>query len=101
MTVTIKEIANLFNVSSETVEQIGSKQLFIISLKGKQYLISYRTIIGLVNAETNTLVLTGEKFSVTTSRHKSELLKMYANYQREIVDKDEFAAMRDKLEWMF
>lgn len=83
MSVKLKDIKKIFNLTQEC--QIGSKQLFFgYSDVYKRYIyISYHTIIAVKhNGQCH---ITSEKFSVTTSRHKSEIRKMES--QSIVVDK--------------
>lgn len=66
MSVTIKNIASQFNTTRDTVKQIGSKQLFIVSTPTGTVLVSYYTIVGKLVA--GTWYLTTKKYSVTTSK---------------------------------
>lgn len=77
MQVTKKTITTNFTV--ENVEQIGSKQLFKAynTYYGTGVYYSYRTIIAIkYNGQ---WWLTSEKFSSTTSRHKTEIQKLESN----------------------
>lgn len=68
MSVTKREIERRFNTSD--VEQVGSKQLFIVTTDTQTLLVSYYTIIGIyVGAR---WLLTTEKFSSTTSKQTNQ-----------------------------
>lgn len=83
MTVKLKDVKVTYILTN--AEQIGSKQLFYgYSEIYKRYIyISYRTIIAVKhNGQCH---ITSEKYSVTTSRHKSEIRKIES--QSIVVDK--------------
>lgn len=77
MKVTKKIIKELY--CTQRVEQVGAKQLFIAYLPRLVTFayISCRTVIGLKYGEE--WLITNEKFSSTTSRHKSEIQKLENN----------------------
>ena len=68
MPVTKKDIANIFNVPTTDITQIGSKQMFkVLSVKDKcLFLVSYRTIIGIYHD--NIWKITTKKYSITTTQ---------------------------------
>ena len=83
---TLKDIKARY--TGHSVEQVGSKQLFIVYTGyGKALVLSYDTIIGVYSDDT--LFLTTEKYSHTTSRHCSELSRMYKAKAVKRVDNDE------------
>jgi regulator of sigma D len=61
------------------IEQIDSKQLFVVNYPAKQLLVSYLTIVG-YRAQ-GAWLLTKAKYSHTTSKH----LNMFARHQQTIV----------------
>lgn len=77
MKVTKKTITAHFTV--DNVKQIGSKQLFKAynTYYGTGVYYSYRTIIAI--KYNGNWWLTSEKFSSTTSRHKTEIQRMENN----------------------
>lgn len=97
MKVTKKIIAELTGSPINQIEQVGSKQLFIVGdykVKGNlsseliaEFAYSYRTIIGVRPRTSSTWFITSKKFSITTSRHQSELKKMY---KPNVIDHEEF-----------
>lgn len=62
---TIKDIKNRF-FNYDSVEQVKSKQLFLVHYPSYSLLVSYRTIIGIAIAN-EPYQITTEKFSQTTS----------------------------------
>jgi len=71
MSVTIKDIKNRFNTLR--VEQVASKQLFIVDLVGGgRVLVSYYTIVGIYEGIWK---LTKEKYSRTTTRQLNSFAK--------------------------
>lgn len=63
-------------MSSCEVQQIGSKQAWIIRDQfGNKYLQSYNTIVSIYFADTREVLCLG-KWSVTTSRHQSEFERL-------------------------
>ena len=98
---TRKDIANQFGLPLDAIEQIGSKQLFIVdcssypnsfdSYSRKYYsvslLVSYKTIVGIYHTADSGWKLTSKKYSVTTTRQLSDFSKTYNTCR---VTEDEF-----------
>ena len=77
MSITIKDICNQFGVSKNLVEQIGHKQLFIVTINNCRLLVSYQTVIGkLLNGK---WYITKEKFSCTTSKQITQFINSCHN----------------------
>jgi hypothetical protein len=88
---TRKDIANQFGLPLNAVEQIDSKQLFIVdcssypnsfdSYSRKYYsvslLVSYRTIVGIYHTADSEWKLTSKKYSITTTRQLSDFSKTH------------------------
>lgn len=71
MKVTKKDISAIFGVPLSAIEQVGSKQLFVVNIASgdigyRHILVSYRTIIGFHDSEF--WHITTKKYSRTTSR---------------------------------
>lgn len=87
MPVTKKTISQL-QPNAEEITQVGSKQLFIVTLPtGLELIYSYRTIIA-YSLNGVKAYITEEKYSSTTSRHCTELSRMYPS--SEWIAMDEF-----------
>lgn len=56
-------------VSIDNIEQIGSKQMFIVSFDNYRLLYSYYTIVGV---QTITWFLTTKRYSVTTRKQLTQ-----------------------------
>lgn len=85
---TIKErIQYIYNVTSRDIEQVQSQNLFIVTMKGKRYLISYTTIIGI---ELDKWHFTTERYSPTTSRQLSKFKQGLARHEYIDVSPAEF-----------
>lgn len=54
------------------VEQVGYKQLFIVTQPDRQLLISYKTIVGYKYPANNVWLLTRAKYSPTTSKQLTQ-----------------------------
>lgn len=67
MSVTKKDIQNRFGGE---VEQVGNKQLFIVTFPAYQLLVSYHTIVGYRSE--GTWLLTKAKYSNTTSKQLTQ-----------------------------
>ena len=72
--VTKKDISDM---GFSNVYQYGFKQLFKADKNGYTFILSYRTIIGYFDSKTQTIFLTDEYFSSTTSRHKGFIRNNY------------------------
>ena len=83
--VTKKSIANKF--SPCTVEQLGSKQLFIVDKGSYCLLVSYYTAIGYRLAGDNCWTLTAQKYSATTSKQTTWFSR---NYNSQVADSEWF-----------
>ena len=59
------------------VYQYGFKQLFRADKNGYTFILSYRTIIGFMDNTTQTIFLTDEYYSSTTSKHKGFIRNNY------------------------
>lgn len=70
-----KDVAKAFNVSLDKVQQIGSKQLFIVYLEDINLLVSYLTAVGIFIPVNRTWYITKCKYSPTTSRQ----IKMFTS----------------------
>ena len=74
---TITDIKNIYPAA--TVEQVDSKQLFIVTLPSCiQLLVSYVTIVGIHYGNDKCWLLTLEKFSSTTSKQMTQFRHMYS-----------------------
>jgi hypothetical protein len=73
MTIKSKDIQLAYNVASNMVRQVKSKQLFIVdtSYLGR-LLVSYRTTIGLFH--NGVWYITNKKFSPTTSKQTTQFI---------------------------
>ena len=91
--ITNKRIQSIFGVAREQVEQVGSKQLFIVKLEGYSLLVSYTTIIG-INLRGGVWQLTKEKYSVTTSKQTSQFMSSYGGVR---VEPEELAQLLDSV----
>ena len=88
---TRKDIANQFGLPLNAIEQIGSKQLFIVycssypnsfdSYSRKYYsvslLVSYRTILGIYHTADSEWKLTSKTYSRTTTKQLSDFSKTH------------------------
>lgn len=70
--VTLKDIQAKYNDANK-VEQIGSKQLFIVTYNNYSLAISYRTIVAIKPADKFRWLITTEKYSITTLKHCNDL----------------------------
>lgn len=77
--VTKKDIAKSFNVSLDNVEQVQSKQLFIVYTSNAKLLVSYYTVIGVYEFNHCAWYITKEKYSTTTSRQITTFRNSIAN----------------------
>ena len=68
---------NIESMRFTTVHQYGFKQLFKADKNGYTFILSYRTIIGYMGGKTQTIFLTEEFYSVTTSKHKGFIRNNY------------------------
>lgn len=81
MSITIKTIQALY--PNATVEQVGSKQLFIVELEGSTLLLSYWIIVGYLLFDgcmagaglSRTWYLTPYKYSRTTSKQLTQFAR--------------------------
>lgn len=88
---TRKNVANQFGLPLNAIEQIGSKQLFIVdcssypgsydSYSRKFYsvslLVSYRTIVGIYHTADSEWKLTSRNYSATATRQLSDFSKTH------------------------
>lgn len=85
---TLKErIQYIYGVTAKDIEQEQSQNLFVVTMKGKRYLISYTTIIGV---ELDKWHFTTERYSSTTSRQLSGFKKGLARHEYIDVSPAEF-----------
>lgn len=101
MNITKKDVANQFGLPVAAIEQIGSKQLFIVDAANfedcfdsgtKKYynvrlLVSYRTIVGI--CKFGEWQITSEKFSPTTSKQLTQFLNSYNGVRVSVEDFDD------------
>ena len=79
MSVTVKDLAAMLNISRENIAQVDYKQLFIVTTDNNPAnLYSYYTKVGELNRAINTWTLTVAKHSQTTSKQ----LTQFANSRR-------------------
>jgi hypothetical protein len=69
MPVTKKDVQARFGGK---VEQVGSKQLFVVTQPSRQILVSYLTIVGYKYPANNVWLLTKTKYSTTTSKQLTQ-----------------------------
>jgi len=62
------------------VEQVGSKQLYILTRCGEMMAFSYRTIIA--RKCDGVVRITSERFSPTTTQHCNALARMFQHNER-------------------
>lgn len=81
---TKRTVANVFGTALHQVEQIGSKQLYIVRKSSGSYLVSYTTIVGKFifadDLHNNKWHLTAHKYSVTTSKQMTQFKRLYPNH---------------------
>lgn len=82
--VTKNDVANYYEVNLSSVEQIDSKQLFVVGVN----LISYLTVVGRYNPDIQAWELTDYNYSVTTSRQLTQFKRL--NHIRAITIKKQF-----------
>lgn len=79
--VTRKDIANQFGVTMDMVEQVGSKQLFIVKVQNSVDKWSYRSINDTILVSYHTIIgvqrdglwyITDKRYSVTTSKQTTQ-----------------------------
>lgn len=68
------ELANILNIDSSMIEQVGAKQLFVVRRSLNKELYSYRTKVGYSELVDGVVVwkLTTTKYSPTTSKQLSQ-----------------------------
>jgi len=76
MSVTKRDVCNQFH-NSINVEQVGKKQLFIVSYTGYRLLVSYYTIVGIATDLGGRWRLTKQRYRVTTSKQITQFLQMH------------------------
>jgi hypothetical protein len=88
MTIKSKDIQLAYNVASNMVRQVSSKQLFIVdtSYLGR-LLVSYKTTIGVFH--NGIWFITNEKFSPTTSKQTTQFINS-TTFEVKRVDKETF-----------
>ena len=83
-------IKRIYNVTAEDIEQEQARNLFVVTIKGKRYLISYTTIIGV---ELTKWYFTTERYSSTTSRQLASFKKGLARHEYIDVSPVEFQTL--------
>lgn len=68
------ELANILNIDKSMIEQVGSKQLFVVRRSLNKELYSYRTKVGYSELVDGIVVwkLTTTKYSPTTSKQLTQ-----------------------------
>lgn len=82
MRITKEKVATLFNIPTEHVSQVGSKQLFLATIRGELYIVSYLTIVGKFDRVSNKWLITSHKYSPTTSKQ----LTLFKRENHEVVE---------------
>ena len=70
--VTRKDLANRLGIPLDSIEQVDSKQLFIIYGHMADYLVSYYTIVGFRPSGNKVWKITTMKYSPTTSKQLNQ-----------------------------
>ena len=81
MSITKEKVANVFGIPTEHVTQVKSKQLFLASIRGELYVVSYLTIVGKFDRVSNKWLITSYKYSSTTSKQLTLFKRENPNHE--------------------
>lgn len=81
MSITKEKVATVFNIPTEHVTQVGSKQLFLASIRGELYVVSYLTIVGKLDRVSNKWLITSYKYSSPTSKQLTLFKRENPNHE--------------------
>lgn len=81
MSITKEKVATVFNIPTEHVTQVKSKQLFLASIQGELYVVSYLTIVGKFDRVSNKWLITSHKYISTTSKQLTLFKRENPNHE--------------------
>ena len=81
MSITKEKVATVFGIPTEHVTQVGSKQLYIASIRAELYVVSYLTIVGKLDRVSNKWLITSHKYSTTTSKQLTGFKRENPNHE--------------------
>ena len=81
MSITKEKVATVFGIPTEHVTQVKSKQLFLASIRGELYVVSYLTIVGKFDRVSNKWLITSYKYSSTTSKQLTLFKRENPNHE--------------------
>jgi len=81
MSITKEKVATVFNIPTKHVTQVKSKQLFLASIQGEIYVVSYLTIVGKFDRVSNKWLITSHKYSPTTSKQLTLFKRENPNHE--------------------
>src|SRR5574343_630655 len=87
----------IFNRIGFPVTQVGYKQLFIVSMRNYQLLVSYYTIVGYKQSNKRHFIVTDKKYSVTTNRQLTGINHKKQNHIEFVQQLEIILALHEKL----
>ena len=81
MSITKEKVATVFNIPTKHVTQVKSKQLFLASIQGELYVVSYLTIVGKFDSVSNKWLITSHKYSPTTRKQLTLFKRENPNHE--------------------
>ena len=81
MSITKEKVATVFNIPTKHVTQVKSKQLFLASIQGELYVVSYLTIVGKFDRVSNKWLITSHKYSSSTYKQLTGFKRENPNHE--------------------